>query len=289
MRTWLRIFSDYMLCIRARLKQISCLVWATLIGILVASNGTPTFLSLSLILLATFAMAAAMYLYNDIMDYDIDKINKVDRPIARDVVSKNDAASLVLLLSAFAIILSLLMNTQSLLFCTTFLALGFLYSAPYVRLRDRFMAKQTIPATGALICNLIGGTAVGKTPPSLIYAAILFFLLSFAGAPLGDLADIKGDREKGARTFAVVFGPSFTIKLSIAIFLLISIVTAVSFSSFGFNILTPILVTAASLAFSWISFSLLKNWQSPEYCIGTYKKLVLSLFLFQISFLFGIL
>lgn len=234
-------------------------------------------------------MATVVYVFNDITDYEIDKINEVDRPIARDLVSKNNATSLVLLLFAVAITLSLLINIQTLLFCTTFLTLGLLYSAPHIRLRDRFLAKQAVPAIGALICSLIGGTAIGKMPLSLIYAGILFFLLIFAGAPLGDLADIRGDREKGARTLAVIYGPSFTIKLSIVIFVLIAVATVFTFPSFGFNVLTPILVSAACLAFSWISFSLLRNWQNPEYCISTYKKIVLTVFVFEVAFLVGVL
>lgn len=285
----LKKLNAYASCIKARALQGFLLTWATIIGLLITSKGVPPLIPALKGVTATFAIAIGVYIFNDVMDYRIDKINQVDRPIAQEKVSKKEAMSLVLLFFIVGVALSLSINIETFLLCTTFLTLGILYSLPYVHLKKRFLAKQTVPAIGGAISNIIGGAAIGTIPLSLLYAGFLFFLLCFAGSPLGDLADIKGDKEQGRKTLAIVYGPIFPIKLAIIILLCIAVMTALTYSSFGFNLFAPILITIACLFFSWTAFSLMTKWQNPKYCISTYKKMGLALFIFEIALFIGIL
>ncbi len=50
---------------------------------------------LLLSLLATFAIVLSVYIYNDITDMEIDRINKLDRPLARGDLSRQQAIRLV--------------------------------------------------------------------------------------------------------------------------------------------------------------------------------------------------
>ena len=197
--------------------------------------------------------------------------------------------SLVLLLTPLALTLSFLTNLQTFLLCASFLILAFLYSIPKIYLKKRFVAKPTVAALGGAISNLIGGAAVGKIPPSLFYAACLFFMFTFVGSPIFDLIDIEGDREKGAKTFSVVLGPTLTIKLGVAILLSFSITTILIYPLLGLKIVAPVLITSSILFFSWASFSLLKNWQDPKCCAGAYRKIFISFFTAQSAVFLGVL
>lgn len=279
----------YLTSIRARLLQGFGLTWATTIGLLIASKGVPPVIPTLKIVTITFSIAIGVYILNDVMDYESDKINQVNRPIAKGMISKNEGVSLVLLLFFVGATLSLSINIVTFLLCTIFLALGIFYSIPYIHLKQRFIIKQTVPATGGAIANIIGGAAIGKISPSLLYAGVLFFLLVFASSPLGDIADIKGDKEEGRKTLAIVYGPLFPIKLAISLLLSIAVITALTYSLFGFNLFAPILITTACVFFSWIAFSLTNNWQNREYVIGTYKKMGFALFIFELALFIGVL
>jgi len=290
MDPFLETVSGYGRCLQSRALRIFIFSWASLIGILIASRGVPPVLSLMAVVAISSSVTAVAYVYNDIVDLEIDKINNVDRPIAQGTVSKRKAVILVLLLTALALTLSLSVNLQTLLLCMVFLALGFSYSTPNIHLRKRLGPfKQIVPSMGGALSNLIGGAAIGNMPLSLLYAALFFFVFGIAGGPMGDLADVKGDREKGAKTIPVIFGPSFTIKLSVTILLCFSIITLLIYPLVGLSVVAPVVITSSVLFFSWESFLLTKKWRDQDYCVRAQKRLALPFFASQLAILLGAL
>jgi len=289
MNVVLQTINDYGLCIRSRAVPVFAFSWAALIGILIATRGVPPLLSLLAVLIISSSFAAVGYVFNDIMEVEIDKINNVNRPIAQEKVSRKKAISLVLLLTVLALVLSLSINLQTFLLSTSFLTIGFLYSAPKIYLKKRFLIKQLAPAVNGSISNLVGGAAVGNMPPSLLYASLLFFVFAIAGSPIVDLADIRGDKAKGAKTFVVVFGPSFTVRLGVTILLSFSIITFLVAPFLGLSILAPVMITASVLFFAWTAFLLLRRYHDPKQCAIAYKRLALSFTLAQLATLFGVL
>lgn len=284
-----RKLHDYALCVRSRAVPIFAYTWAALIGILIASRGFPPLLPLLAVITIACCLGAAGYIFNDIMDFEIDRINNVGRPIAQEKVSKREAMGLVLVLTFGGLALGLLMNFQTFLLGTIFAVIAFLYSSPKIYLKRRFFIKQMSPSVNGAISNLIGGAVIGNMPPSLLYASFLFFAVAIAGSPIVDLADIKGDKERGAKTFVVVFGPSFTVKLGVTILLSFSIATFLVAPYVGLSIVAPVIITACVLFFSWVSFSLLRKYQDPEFCTTAYKRFALSLFIMQLATFVGVL
>ena len=53
---------------------------------------------LLLSLLSTFAIVLSVYIYNDITDIEIDRVNKLDRPLVRGDLSRQQAGRLVTIL-----------------------------------------------------------------------------------------------------------------------------------------------------------------------------------------------
>jgi 4-hydroxybenzoate polyprenyltransferase len=275
--------------------------WATFIGASIVSRGIPQLFPLSTILTISFAMTTAAYIFNDVMDLEIDRINidailsslspfksHLDCPIAQGQVSKKEALSLAILMTALALTLSLSVNTQTFLLCTAFLVLAFLYSSPKIYLKKRFIAKQTVAGTGGAISSLIGGAAVGQMSLSLLYAAVLFFIFTFVGSPIFDFVDIKGDRERGAKTLSVVLGPVFTIRFAVVTLLSFSAATILVYPLVGLNIVAPFLITSSILLFSWASFPLLRKWHDPRYLTSAYRKISVSFFVAELAVFLGV-
>ena len=264
-------------------------VWSTVIGLLVASAGVFDPLKLLYAFLTSFLVGTAVYVYNDVMDYEFDKISKVNRPIATDNVTREEGLIVVLMLLLPGFLLSALINIETLLLSIAFFTLGFLYSTPPIRLKDRFLSKQLITATGGFICSLIGGSIVQTISIQVVYLGFIFFMILFSGSPLFDLPDLKGDRAGKVKSITVLYGPRFAIKFAIAGFSSLIVITALVYQYLGFNVLMPITLSFGTLLFIWFAYGLLNNWQNISYCRKTIKKYIIVNFLLQFSFILGVL
>jgi len=263
-------------------------VYTTIIASLVASRGIPNPIYLAYAFSISFFVIIAIYVYNDVMDYEIDIINRVDRPIARGSVARRDGLILALILFILGI-LSAFRSIETLILSATLLFLGLVYSTPPVRLRNRFLVKHIMPATGQFICSLIGGAVTGNISIQVIYLGFLMFMTVFAGTPIFDIPDLIGDKAGQAKSICVLYGPKFGLKFSIIGFLLVIVVTAVSYPFIGFNVITPIIVTSICLIFIWLAYGLLSNWQNVDYSRNTVKKIIGLNLLYQLAFVFGTL
>jgi len=105
-----------------------------------------------------------------------------------------------------------------------FIVLGISYSHPKFNLKNRFPLKTVVTATGAGLLSLLGGVAAianesnyipsfNTTVLSLttIYLAFSYSIFYFIQSPMGDIADIKGDRAAGRKTFPLVLGMNGTL------------------------------------------------------------------------------
>lgn len=280
----------YVVCIEKRsIPQVLTHLWSTFIALLVASKGMPPLLAATKVLVTSYMMTLSVFLFNDIIDFEVDKINELDRPIAQGKVSRAEAMSLVILSSTVSIILSLSLNLSAFLLCVIFLTLGLTYSAPHVCLKGRsFMSKPLISATGIAITSLIGGAALGSLSPQVLFTGFLFFVTLFGATPLMDLKDIKGDRESGYKTLALTRGPSFVIGSAIMTFASLAVITVLGYPHLGFNVLTPMLITVSVLAIAWLLFSLRDRWQEPIYFQKTIRKIMVTTFLLYFSLFIGV-
>ena len=271
------------------MPQVATHLWSTFITLLIASRGFPPLIPAIKILVASYAMSLSVFLFNDVADFEIDRINELDRPIAQGKVSRGEAMSLVILLWIVSIILSLSINLEAFLLCIAFLALGLAYSAPHVYLKGRsFMSKPVISAIGIVTTSLIGGVALGTLSPQVLFTGFLFFVTLFGGTPLMDLKDIEGDRKSGYKTLVIMRGPSFVVKSAIITFASLAVITLLGYPFLGFNVFTPMLITVSVLVIAWLIFSLRNRWQEPIYFQKTIKRIMVMNFLLYFSLFVGI-
>lgn len=82
-----------------------------------------------------------------------------------------------------------------------------------MKLKDKFPLKTIVTASGGALASVLGGIIVISNDNTNYILAFSFFLSWFILGPLGDVADVKGDKKVGRRTFPVVLGMKSTLLL----------------------------------------------------------------------------
>jgi len=280
---------SWALCIKARHEfRTLHFLWTTFSAMLIASRCAPPLLLALKTIIVTYAMTLSVYIFNDAMDFEMDKTTNPDRPIVQGKALREDAVSVALILSFVGLALSLSINPETFLLCLSFLALGFSYSAPTIYLKKRhYMVKSLIPAIGGGISGLIGGTSMGVISPRTMFVGFMFFMIIFGGTPLMDLKDIESDKMKKLKTIPIIYGPSFAIKMIVVTMLSLAAITIMGYSWLGFNYLAPTLMGVACLAIVFVLRPLFGKWQDSKYMSGTLRRISMISPLLYVSLILG--
>ncbi|UCE25543.1 MAG: UbiA family prenyltransferase [Candidatus Zixiibacteriota bacterium] len=168
-------------------------------------------------------VASGSYYINQVYDYDSDRINGKLGFLLNGLVREQGLWSLFLVLSVVSVGLAVFLSWSTALIMVALFVLGFFYSAPPFRLKDR-------PAWGLLI-NAVG---IGFIVPLAVMPDLnvhnigllgwdspLFFLFSVGSIYiLTTLPDREGDRAVGKRTLAVVLPGALVAALSLVLMML---------------------------------------------------------------------
>jgi geranylgeranylglycerol-phosphate geranylgeranyltransferase len=226
---YLRTFVYYT---KAR-SNVYIFAFATLISLILGFHGNAVDYGIAVgVICASYFMALAAYIYNDITDFEVDKINKTNRPSVTGKATKRQLIIIVSILNGVALILTSFAGLNAIWISVLFITLGIAYSHRSLNLKDKFPLKTIITAAGAGLLSLLGGTAALTITNSnddgnnsfsflsmlpIVYAALFFFAFFFILGPLGDIGDLKGDRIVGRRTFPIVLGIRSTITMMLSV------------------------------------------------------------------------
>jgi geranylgeranylglycerol-phosphate geranylgeranyltransferase len=231
---FLRTFIYY---VKARTPPIYCFPVATLITVILGSEGNfNPYISIGIVT-ASYWLGLAAYVYNDLTDFEVDKINKTNRPSVTGKVTKNQLIITVCLMFTIGLCLAASINFYTFGVSIIFTALAIFYSHPKFKLKDKFALKTVITSAGAGLLSLLGGMAMLNLSLPILYSAFAFFIFYFILSPLGDVADIKGDRAVGRRTFPIVLGMKPTLMIVLSVPIMIIILTWISYDVLHTNIL----------------------------------------------------
>src|SRR5919202_1428562 len=234
---YLRAFVYY---VKAR-SNVYIFAFATLVSSILGSHMTGIDYTISIqVVIASYFMALATYIYNDIIDMEVDKINKTNRPSVTGKSTRKQLITLVSVLNGTALLLVSSMGPCTICISALFIALGVAYSHPKLNLKDKFPLKTLVTAAGAGLLSLLGGVAaitatthggydnnifVLSSLLPIVYASLFFFAFFFILGPLGDIGDLKGDRAVGRRTFPIVLGIRSTIMVMLTVPIIIAAMT----------------------------------------------------------------
>ncbi len=229
------------------LRPINCLMGALtiLIGLLNTRTDIPfNILLINIILgvLTYFFLAGAGMVINDYYDYEIDKINRPQRPIPRGSITLTQAKLLYIIYISIGIAISifnvLIFNLSFfiVIIAVIFGLMGLLY-AKWGK-RSGFLGNIIVSISFSI--GMIYGALLNRSyVPIYIFSFFLtsFFLL-LSREVIKGCEDIEGDKKEGVKTLAIRIGIKKSTNFAI-IFATIAIVFYV-FSFFS-NLINPFL------------------------------------------------
>jgi homogentisate phytyltransferase/homogentisate geranylgeranyltransferase len=158
---------------------------------------------------------------NQVIDVELDKINKPELPIASGELSISTAKKIVLLSGIIAVGAAALLHWVLLLLIVVILILGIAYSVPPIQLK-----KHHLPAAFAI--TIVRGVLVNigmalhfskmfegdfNIQPVIYPLTIFITAFSLAIAWYKDLPDRAGDAHFGYRTFPLLYSPKIALYL----------------------------------------------------------------------------
>ena len=168
--------------------------------------------------------------FNDYCDYEIDLINRPNRPLSRGLINSNEAFLFSIVMFLIGSLVALLLPLKAVMVSIGIaLPLLIVYS---LRLKG-------VPIIGNLVVSMILGLSFiffglshGNIFPMLV-PSFLAFGLTFLRELIKDIADIEGDKENNLKTLPIVIGEKKTISVS---YFLIFIIGFGSLVPYYFNI-----------------------------------------------------
>lgn len=229
---------------------------------------------------------------NDYFDSEVDKINnRQDHRIVIGLISRKTALITAIVSLIIVILLSTLLNLISLILIYINIAIYYIYS---VVLKKRLFIKNILIALSYSSTIFLGALVIDSNlEPLIIYFAIMGFIVGLANEIMFDIADVKGDKEKGIKTIATEFGVKPAAQISTILYVIIMVLDPLPYILkidqklyLDYTFLLLILIPVISYIF--LSKSLLKNQTSKNFLI--LRTLVFIIMQFgTFSYLIGVL
>lgn len=170
--------------------------------------------------LVTLFVSNGGFIVNDILDIEIDRINRPDRPLAAGLVSLPVAWIACIGFTLVGVILGFLLGLWPGI-VALLIAVGlFLYS---FGLKHRFLIGHlTIAAMGSALLPF-GALAAGELTP-VIYSVAFVFPAFVAREVLKTVPDYAGDRAAGVDNIATRHGPQAALRVAQAALALVALI-----------------------------------------------------------------
>ena len=240
---------------KPRISMLFAFTASAALGAIIAGNGLPPLKPTMLAILSTLFITLATYVYNDVIDADMDRAskssNKENRPLAKGEVPQRDAYTIITVSSILGVGIAWYINTTAFTIAALFWALFMMYSFPPVRFKRMFIIKSLVTAIGPALTLLVGMTSIHNTlTPLGLYTAFVQWIFLFSILPsIADSFDIEEDTKYGMKTLAMVlswrkkarmlmFAPAFATVMSIGAYII-----------FNVNLVWPVLSAVTSLLY----------------------------------------
>ena len=182
-------------------------VWAPLLLGYWASGGREFDLRYPLLLILGFFLGGWIYGLNQIYDVEGDRINRKNLPLSRGLVSEKAAWAISIVSLIIAIAAGFYIGIWTGIFTTIGCAMGFLYSHPIFRFKDKPWHALLLNGFGHGSLVYVIGWSAGGGLEWMVLLRMLPYALAFAGVYIATtIPDIAGDRMTKKRTLAVSIG-----------------------------------------------------------------------------------
>lgn len=237
-------------------RPLNCLMTAVAVALgTFLAGGTPDWGLVLLAMIAAALIGAAGNVFNDVIDLEIDRLNRPDRPLPNARLSRAWAIIFGIVLATAGIYLAARVSTIHLLLAAAVLLAIVIYD----------WRLKGVAVVGNLVVSLAAATALpyggllGATWRATLVPALFAFLLHMAREVVKDVEDMDGDRLVGARTLPVRVGRHRAISVAIYILFVLIALTPVPYLLSWYGVGYMRVVVFLDAACVWLIISLHRN------------------------------
>lgn len=243
-----------------------------------------------LAMLAVFFETAAGNVINDYFDYNIDLINKPERPIPSGRISLKAGRNYGYLLFALGTLCGFLIS----LITDNWIPFGIVLIADVVLYLYAYRLKTT-PLIGNLTVGFMtgfgfvfGGFCLNN--PSIIttslYLGFFAFVMTTARELVKDIEDMEGDRAEGAKTLPILYGEKLTAALAFALIIVDCALCPLLYYNHIFGFYYLVVIAIAVIMFIYSAISIIRN-QDRTTAAKASKNLKIGMLIAFVAFIFG--
>jgi len=181
---------------------------------------------LTYVIIVVIAYNGAANAFNDYCDYEIDLINRPNRPLSRGMITSFQALCFAVILFAIGSVIAFqLPFYASLTAVGIAMPLIIIYS---IRIKGTPLLGNIAVAMILGLTFVFCGLAFNKLGP-MIMPAILAFGLTLVRELIKDIADVEGDNYAGLKTLPLVIGKNKAITVAMIKAVLIGLVSLIPY------------------------------------------------------------
>lgn len=219
---------------------------------------------------------------NDYYDYEIDKINKPDRPIPSGRISLDNALYYSLLLFAVATIIGFYISIPNGVMVIICSIIMIIYAYDF---KKRCLIGNLTVSLLTGLTFIFGGLITHDLYISVILAAFAF-LMTVSREIIKDCEDIEGDIKEDAHTLPIAYGKDRSILLAFITNILTCILTPLLYVYGIFSPYYMMVVIVADIIFIYSGVLTLKN-QDRDTLHKVSKYMKIAMLVAFISFIIG--
>ncbi|MDP4172533.1 MAG: geranylgeranylglycerol-phosphate geranylgeranyltransferase [Bacteroidota bacterium] len=170
-------------------------------------------------------IAAAGNVINDILDLEIDRINRPHRVLPSGKMSKKEAYIIYLGLNLSAIFLAGHLSGPAFLIVVVSAFIVFFYSLSFKKMP---LFGNIVVALMTALTFIFGGVVVGNLAAAIIPATFAF-IVNLIREIIKDIEDIEGDSRNNVITFPAKYGISAAITIVVALTSILFFLTFIPF------------------------------------------------------------
>jgi len=187
---------------------------------------TPEYYGPLIASIAAFFACAGGNVLNDLVDVEIDRINRPERVLVRGALTRQQALRLAIGLNLLALLLAVSVSLEMLIMAGATVGLLVAYNLYLKRIP---LVGNISVALMAGLTFLTGGLAVDVSLafrlPGPLIPMLLAFFFHLVREIVKDVQDQEGDRRAGIKSLPLVIGPSGSLLVALGLFVLLVILT----------------------------------------------------------------
>lgn len=230
-----------------------------------------------------FTLTASSMIINDIVDVEVDKVNKPWKPLPRGEASAKTALITATTLTTLGVLVNTITNNYKLIITTLiYTTTGITYN--YLRKHWWSHTLVAFSTTGPIIYGYIASNQPQHKLQLAVTFTLIVFLATLGREILKAIQDYRGDLERGYSTIATKYGLNTALKTMITTGLLATTLAITSTIIINTGILYKTLITITTIIYMQSLIEAYKNNTKPKILEKSRKKTLIAMSIGLIAF-----